>query len=116
MPIAINSTDLTMQPTEHNWVSRSSLGYSGTGHPILPAVREYKLVFNLVSSSDFSQLVNFFNAVSVTGTVVATLPTYGASTYGFSNYSGVIINEIEYSGFFEEHYQEAIVILSNIRI
>lgn len=115
MPIQINGTDLAMQPTNHNWVSRDNLGYSGDGHPIYSAVRSYKMIFNLESASDFNQLVTFFNSVSTTGTVVATLPQWAGATYNYVPYSGTVVNEPEFSNYFEEYAEEVTVLLTGIR-
>lgn len=115
MPIAINGTDLTMQPTTHNWEGRDNLGYSGDGHPIYSATRSYKMTFNLESAADFNQLVGFFNLISTTGSVVSTLPQWAGATYNYVPYSGTIINEPQFSGFFEEYAEEVTVLITNIR-
>lgn len=112
---AINGTDLLMQPTEHNWMDRNEVGISGDGHSIYSAVREYRLVFNLESPSDLNQIVAFFNAVSTTGTVVATLPQWNSPVFTFVNYSGCVLREPTFSNYFNEYAEQVTFIVGNIR-
>lgn len=113
--IQINGTDLAMQPTNHNWAERDLLGYNGNGNPIYSPVRSYKMTFNLESASDFNQLVGFFNLISTTGSVVSTLPQWAGATYNYVPYSGTIINEPQFSNYFEEYAEEVSVLITNIR-
>lgn len=115
MPIAINGTDLLMQPTEHGWVARDEVGVSGDGHSIYSATREYRLVFNLESAANMNQIVAFFNAVSTTGTITATLPQWNSATYTFANYSGCVLREPSFSNYFEEHAEQVSFQIANIR-
>lgn len=112
---AINGTDLTMQPTEHSWVDRDSIGISGDGHSIYSAVREYRLVFNLQSASDMNQLVGFFNTVSTTGTIVACLPQWNSPFFIFANYSGCVLREPTFSNYFNEYAEQVTLVIGNIR-
>lgn len=112
---AINGTDLAMQPTEHSWVDRDSIGISGDGHSIYSATREFRLVFNLESQADLAQIINLYNSVSVTGTIVATLPEWGASAYQFKNYSGCVLREPTFSNYFQEYSEQVTLIVANIR-
>lgn len=112
---AINGTDLTMQPTEHNWVDRDSIGISGDGHTIYSSAREYRLVFNLQSASDMNQLVAFFNTVSTTGTIVACLPQWNSPLFTFANYSGCVLREPTFSNYFNEYAEQVTLVIGNIR-
>lgn len=115
MPIQINGTDLTTQPADHNWMERNEVGVSGDGHSIYSAVREYRMIFNLESASDLSQLITYFNQVSTTGTLTVALPEWNSPTYQYKNYSGCVLREPTFSNYFEEYAQEVSIIVSNIR-
>lgn len=112
---AINGTDLTLQPTEHNWIERQEIGVSGDGHSIYSAVREYRLTFNLESAEDLNQIVTFFNSVSTTGTVVACLPQWNSPLFTFANYSGCVLREPVFSNYFNEYAEQVQLTIANIR-
>jgi len=114
MPYSINGTDLTMQPTEGRWVDRDALGRDGNGRNIYPAPREFEMKFNLISTSDLQQLQTFFSAVGATGTVVVSLPQYGASAYQFYSYSGCILSEPTVNAYFEEYLNDVKITVSKI--
>lgn len=115
MTYAINGTTLTMQPTTARWLPRKMRGYSGTGHPIYPNVREFQFVWNVNTPGEYNQIVGFFNSVGVTGTAVVSLPQFGASTYTFFAYSGCVVNEPEMGDFFTENHTEISLLVTNIR-
>jgi hypothetical protein len=110
-----NDTLLSLQPSDHNWVTRNSYGIDGGGHNLYPAVRQYQLKFSLSSSSDFIEVLNAYNTVAVTGTIVVDLPEWGNSTYQFKSYSGCTLAEPEFSNFYENYYQEVSIMVMNIR-
>lgn len=114
MTYKINGTSLTLQPTEGKWVDRETIGTDGNGRPVYAAPREFEMKFNLSSSSDWSQMRNFFLAVGSTGTVTVDLPEYGASTYQFRTYSGCILSEPTTGPYFEEHIQDFKLLVSRI--
>lgn len=101
---AINGTVLTTPPSVGQWLPRESLGISGLGHPIYPAPREFQMQFELIDAPSFNQLQNLYQNASYTGTVVATLPQYGATPYEFFSYTGCVLYEPSYDAYFEEHY------------
>lgn len=111
----INGVDLALQPTEHSWTPRASLGYDGGGHPVYSAVRDFEMRWVLADPSDYNQLQLAFQAISVTGTAVVDLPQYGASAYLFYSYSGCIINEPEMRAYFNEHHTDIRLTISGIR-
>jgi hypothetical protein len=116
MPIKINGTELTLQPTTHGWIPKVLLGTGGAGHGFYAPVQEYELNWEFISTTDLNQVIGLFNAVGVTGTVTAELPQYGAATYTFYVYSGCVLNELELSVFFEQHTSNARLLISNIRV
>lgn len=113
--IKIQGTLLNLQPSSHNWIPRNSLGIDGGGHPIYPSVREYELKWDLMSISEYDQLINFYNAVSSTGSVVVDLPRYNNSSYTFYSYTGCTLQEPEIGGFFEECVQDVTLLILKIR-
>lgn len=114
--IGFNGVDLDMQPSDHHWVTPSPLGYNGNGTPIYPALWEYELIFNLESAADFNDLMGYVNLISTTGTVTASLPERGATTYTYKNYSGCHLTQPEMQNYFEEYSQEVRLLITGIRV
>lgn len=112
---AVNGTNLSLQPTEGKWNQRDSYGYDGGGHPIYSQFRTFELKWALISTSDLVQLINTFNAISNTGTVVFDLPQYGASAYQFQRYSGCTLNEVSVGAYFQEHVMDVTLLVLQIR-
>ena len=115
MTYKINGTELSLQPTNGAWQPKKSFGIDGTGHIIYSSVREFRMEWDIMSASDFSQLQGFYDLVGTTGTVVVDLPEYGASAYGFKSYSGCTLREPELGAFFEEHAQSVSLLVMNIK-
>lgn len=113
---AINGTNLSLQPTTQHWLDRESYGIDGAGHPVYSQFKSYELTWQLISPSDFAQLVNFYNQVSNTGTVVVDLPRWGSSTYDYYSYSGCTLTEPTLGEDFVEHFQEAKMLILKIRV
>jgi len=101
--IGFNGTGLMLAPTTAGWVSQDSLGTNGQGKGTYPRVREFQMTFNLESQQEFYELLYYFNIMS-TGTVVATLPTWGSPVFSYTNYSATVIRQPEFSEFFAEEY------------
>lgn len=112
---AINGTNLTLQPTEGRWNQRDNFGIDGAGHPIYSTVRTFELSWQLISTSELNQIINFFDSVSNTGTVAVDLPKYGANTYTFYRYSGCTLNEVQVGAYFEEYIQEVTLLILQVR-
>jgi hypothetical protein len=112
---SFNGTNLTLQPTTGQWMERDSYGIDGGGHPIYSAVRSFELVWQLISTSDFKQIQDAYNAVSNTGTVAVDLPQYGANAYQFQRYSGATLREPSVTTYFEEYIEDARLLILNIR-
>lgn len=115
MTYRIQSTTLTTQPSEGNWVQRPSLGDDGAGHPVYPAPREYQLSWNIIDAPSYNQLQNFYDVAGNTGTVSVTLPQYASSTYQDKDYSGCVLQEPNYDKYFEQHYMGVKLLIVNIR-
>lgn len=111
----INGTSLTHQPTDHHWQERDSIGRDGNGRLIYPALREYELKWDFLDATEFNEIYTYFLAVGATGSVVASLPQYGNSTYQFYAYSGCILEEPEFSTYFENYYQGVRLLIARIR-
>lgn len=115
MTYKINGVELTLQPTTGRWMPKSSVGITGDGHPIYPAVREYELRWILATPSDIEQVRNYFYVTSITGTLVVDLPQLGASTYTFKAYSGCTSFEPEQNVYYSEHITDIVMMIGNIR-
>lgn len=112
---AFNGTNITLQPTESKWGERESHGIDGAGHYIYSNVRTFEMTWQLISASDLSQLITFFNQVQSTGTVVADLPKWGDAQYLFYGYSGCTLSEPVVSTHFNEYTQDVRLLILNIR-
>ena len=112
---AFNGTELTLPPTEGAWQERESYGFDGNAHLIYSAVRSYKLTWNLMSASDLSQIIGFYDTVQNTGSFSVDLPQWGASDYRFLTYSGATLQEPIVSENFAEHTQDVSMLIFNIR-
>ena len=111
----INGTSLTHQPTTHKWVDRDAVGVDGNAHSIYPAFREYELRWDYLSATEFNEVYGYYSAVGQTGTVVASLPRYSTSTYAFFDYTGCVLQEPRFGGFFEEYYEDIQLLIVRIR-
>lgn len=111
----INNTNLLLQPTTGRWIPRESLGIDGNGHKIYPALREFELSWDLIDVASLKQLQDFFDNIGATGTVSVDLPTLKTATYGFTTYSGCVIQEPEYGVYFEEYPTSMKLLITKIR-
>lgn len=112
---AINGTTFILQPTKGAWSSREALGFDGNGHPIYPAVREFRIDWNLMHPTDAQQIINAYNAVQNTGTVAFDLPFYGDGGYQFKCYSGCTISEPEFGEYFQGYISDGKLTIYNAR-
>src|SRR3990167_8565475 len=103
----VNGVNLILQPTEGEWIERDKHGVDGGGHTIYSAVRQFEMRFQLTPMSDLQQVINFYNSVGATGTVVVDLPQWGASDYRFYSYSGCTLQEPTFGPYFEEYGQDS---------
>ena len=115
MTYKVNGTDLSLQPETGQWnANRNTYGVDGGGHGIFPRAHSFEMKWGFMSSSEFSQLYNFYLITAVTGTVVVTLPEYAAASYQFRDYSGVILQEPEVGVYFEEYVSDVRLIVNKI--
>lgn len=104
-----------LQPTTHKWADDDLVSYDGNGRPVYPAIKSYELGWQLMSHSDFQQLLSASLYSISTGTVVVDLPRWGNQNFVFYSYSGTYVNKPNYGGFFMEHYEDVSLTISNIR-
>ena len=112
----INGVLLSLQPSDHGWVKRTSYGFDGGGHSVLPAMSQYYLSWDLMSPSEFAELVSSYNLHGVTGTCVVDLPQWGNVSGTFYAYSGCVLDEPEYSSTFENYVTDARLLIVSVRI
>ena len=103
---AFNGTDLNQYPTTHKWVERNNYGVDGGGHPVYPSVRGYEMTWNLISTNNAKQIIDFYNLVGNTGTVTSCLPIWGDTEYKFKNFSGTTLEEPQMQGYFMGFIEE----------
>jgi len=111
----INGTDFILPPSTAAWGTRDTLGIDGNGHPIYPALRTFEMMWELASPSDVKQLIDTYNSVSNTGTVVFDLPKWGDANYIFYSYSGCVLREAETGVYFNEYITDVRVIIDKVR-
>jgi hypothetical protein len=111
-----NGTLLSHQPTTHKWIDRESQGVDGNGRTIYQALRDYEMQWDYLNSTEFAEIYAFYSAIGQTGSVVASLPRYANATYSFFDYSGTILTEPRFNGFYEEHYEDVSILVLRIRV
>lgn len=115
MPIQFNGTGLMINPTTAMWVDSDSVGISGDGHAIYPALREFRLSFNLTSQGEWYELYSYFKQVSVTGTLVASLPNFDSNIFTYREYSGAILRFPTMSQYFNEEWSNEVSVSVFVR-
>lgn len=112
---AFNDINLNQIPTTHHWIERTMYGTDGGGHGVYPAVRSYEMTWNLISTDNAKQIIDFYNVVGNTGTLTACLPEWGSVDYRFKNYSGSVLQEPIMSGYFQGFIEELKLLIVDIR-
>lgn len=112
---AFNDVNFTLQPTTGKWTDRTNYGIDGGGHPIYSSIRSFELVWQLISPSDAKQIIDAYNTVSNTGTVVVCLPRWGDLNYTFFNYSGCTLQEPEVGTYFNGFIQDVRLLILSVR-
>lgn len=112
--IAFNGTVLSPQPTTHGWKDRESIGVDGNGVNIYVASRQYEMTFDDLDTDQFDTLYSFFLAQGVTGSIVSTLPKWNTNPYTMYAYSGTILREPTYDGFFMNYYSNVKIVILRI--
>ena len=115
MPFKINGVEFPIPPTSFRWSPKVVLGITGDGHSVYPGVREFEMRWGILDATGTNQLQSFFNSVSVTGMVAVELPKYADPGYNFYAYSGCTLREPEFGDFFNEHIQNILLVVTNIR-
>jgi hypothetical protein len=112
--IGFNGTGLSLPPTEANWLEQDTLGITGNGRAVYPALREFEMTFNLSNQQNLYELWDYFQQIS-TGTVTATLPEYMSPVFRYKNYSGVILRQPTVGSYFAEEYTQEIRLVLLVR-
>jgi hypothetical protein len=112
--IAFNGTVLTEQPTSHGWKERDVVGVDGNGVSVYVGPREYELTWDFLDQDQFNQIYTYFLAQGVTGSIVSTLPRWNDSTYVMYAYSGTILREPQFEGFFQNYYTNTKMLIVRI--
>lgn len=110
----INGTLIPTQPTTGRWLPRNQVGIAGDGHAVYSGVREFELRWQLIDPETSYALQNYFNSVSVTGSVVVDLPYYLSGTNSFMSYSGCVLREPQLGTYFVGYLQDLILIVTKI--
>lgn len=110
----INSTLLTHQPTEHSWNNREAIGTDGNGRNIYPAPRAYELKWDFLDTAEFNEIYGYYALIGNTGTVSVDLPQYRSTTYQFHTYSGCILQEPTFEGYFENYYMNVRLLIVRV--
>lgn len=111
---AFNNVAWTLQPTTGKWVERTNYGMDGSAHPIYSQFRSFEATFELSSTEDAKQFIDFYNTVSVTGSLTVCLPQWGSIDYRFKNYSGSTMMEPTVDAYFQGYIQSVRLLLVNI--
>lgn len=112
---AFNGTSFTLQPTTGKWVERTQYGIDGGAHPVYATPRSFEITWQLINVDELQQIINFYNLVSNTGTVVTCLPQWGAADYRFKNYSGTTLQEPMVGEYFQGYIQSVTLLVLNVR-
>jgi hypothetical protein len=114
--IGFNGTGLMLPPTTAGWIESDLLGTSGDGHGIYPAIQQFQMTFNLTSQQEWYELQAYFNRVSVTGTLVASLPDPTSSTFAYRNFSGVTLRKPTMTEYFSEEWSSEVKLVLLVRV
>lgn len=113
---AVNGVNLSLQPSEGQWIEKDVLTRDGQGRPIYSALGEFVMSWGLMSTSEFNQLMGFYEYVSNTGTSVVDLPKWADADYKFYSYSGTIINRPTVGVYFNTYVTDVRLVVSSIRV
>lgn len=111
--VTLNGTTI-QGPADLGWVPPNTIGVGGRGDNVVPAFREFFLVWNFMYPEDFSVVWNIWND-NQGQDIIANLPELGAATYTFRNYT-CRINPISTRGFFNRTYANVRTTLVGIDI
>ena len=114
MAYGIGGVDFSLQPTSGRWMPDEPIGITGDGHPIYSSVRNFQMMWGLMSVAEFDELRDFVKQNLLTGTHVVTLPDIDAATWGFKNYSGCVLQEPNAGQYFAQHVTDVGMNVLNI--
>lgn len=109
----LNGTTIA-QPTDHHWSDRDQIGVDGNGVTVYVAPRQYEIKWDFLDTDEWNTIYNIFLAQGVTGTTVASLPKWNTTPYVFYAYSGTIIREPSFDGYFQNYYQNVKLLIVKI--
>jgi hypothetical protein len=112
---AFGNINLSLPPTTGKWIERTGYGMDGGGHPVYGSVRKFELEWELISPSDAKQIIDVYDSVGNTGTVVSCLPKWGDTNFTFYNYSGTTLQEPEVGTYFQGYIESVKLLILNIR-
>ena len=113
MTYKINGVQIAC-PTTMTWEDKREHGINGNGNPVYGRYRAAQLTWNIMYPEDLELLQRSYMYSQSTGTVAIHLPQYGASTYGFTEYSGCYLEDLQLGEFFEEHYTGVTLIVTKV--
>lgn len=115
MVFKINGTEISLQPTTYRWVYPDPLGIGTSGMARYPAVKQFELLWDFMSISEYNQIQSFYDNQSLTGTYVVELPDMEDNEWAFREFSGTILNHPVVGEFFQEHFSDVSLVIRNIR-
>jgi len=108
---AFNGIDFQLQPSTGKWVDRTNYGIDGNARTVYSQYRKFELKWELISTSDLHQIIDFYNGVSNSGSVVSCLPKWNDPDYTFYNYSGTQLQEPQVSEYFQGYIQSVTLLI-----
>jgi hypothetical protein len=113
MTYKINSVEIAC-PTTMKWEDKREHGTNGNGNPVYGRYRSAQLTWNVMYPEDFELVQRSYLHSQTSGSVVVELPRYGASTYGFNEYSGCYLEDLQMGEFFDGHYMSVTLIVTKV--
>ena len=104
-------------PTESQWQPRRPLDIQGDGRPVYAAPRAFRMTWEYTTYEEWAKVQDAFNITRTTGTAVVEIPGYPTAnpqSYGFVEYSGVVVAEPAADAFFASHVSGLVLIITNI--
>lgn len=112
---SFDNVDFLLPPSNGSWKERPNYGIDGGAHPVYSSFRKFELEWDLMPMDAANQLINAYNVVGNTGTVVACLPKWNDPTFTFYNYSGCTMEEPVLGKFFQGFVQDVKLLILNVK-
>ena len=104
---AVNGSKFLLQPSTAGWNDRDNLGFDGGGHIIYPPLRSFSVQWGLAHPNDVAQLIDVYNSIGNTGTVVFDLPKWKSTSEHYSeSYSGCTMSEPKMGNYFNGYIED----------